>query len=158
MSKFPVFFDNTRLFVNPTKISVKKTKNIAQLRVLSGTVFQVWPDLPDTVSFEGTSFGISAPIELRLLQEKQEKQDEVLMTYKFKKYRGFFLNFNVVGDAEMPSRWAYSFDFIMKDRFKTEDFTIGHLDVQQAIVGVGGLISQSILKFKETIRKPFSRR
>jgi len=126
---YPVIVDGFRLFVNPTKMEVQKRSQISEVRTMAGTSFQVWPDLPDTVSFEGTSYGIRSISELRGLAdaiEKSPSDKEIELVYKNTKYIGYVREFNVTADADSPRQYKYKFTFtVKKPRFKVDSMPIG---------------------------------
>jgi hypothetical protein len=128
MAKFPIYINNIRFLVNPTKIKIEKTSQIAELRTHGGTIFQVWPDLPDTITFSGIAFGNTAYSELRDLRDRFETPGkEIILTYKGVSYRAIIKKMSIEGDAEKPRQFSYSFDIILVEpaHFKSEDLGIG---------------------------------
>lgn len=127
---YPLKIDRTRLFVNPTSIKVKKRADVARIKTMAGTTFQVWPDLPDELHFEGVFFGLLALADVRGIQQsidKRPEDKEVTLTYKFRKYRGYMTNFDIGADADKPRQFPYSFDFVSKDPVRMTDMLIGQL-------------------------------
>ena len=97
---------------------------------MAGTTFQVWPDMPDEIHFDGVFFGLLALADVRGIQQSIDKSPEekqVTLTYKFRKYRGYITNFEIGADAEKPRQFPYSFDFVSKDPVHMTDMLIGQL-------------------------------
>lgn len=128
---FPIKLNGNKFFVNPTKIEVNKRSQISEVRTMGGTTFQVWPDLPDEVKFEGVIFGALSLFELRNLSTsivQAPESKEVELVYKFKTYKGYVRDLNVSAVADAPRQFAYKFNFIVKDRpFVIEDMSLGQL-------------------------------
>jgi hypothetical protein len=127
---FPLKLNDVKLFVNPTMISVKKRADIARVKTMAGTTFQVWPDLPDEIRFEGILYGLRSLFELRNLQDvltKAPEQKEVTLTYKLKKYQGYILDFEISAEADKPRQFRYNFNFISKTPFNLPNMTLGQL-------------------------------
>jgi hypothetical protein len=126
-TKYPIYFDRVRLLINPESIDVQKTSNVAETRTLKGTVFQFWPDLPDVINFHGRVLGAKAYTELKFLQQHFEKEGkECTMLYKTREYQGFFMNFKVDAESDMPGKFKYVFDFkIMGPHFEDRDLALG---------------------------------
>jgi hypothetical protein len=127
---FPIKLDGKRFFVNPTQIRVKKRSDIARVKTMAGTTFQVWPDLPDEIHFEGVAFGFRSFFELKNLQDaivKRPEDKQVVLSYKFSEYRGYVTQLEVGADAEKPRQFQYSFDFVSKKPINLRDMTLGQL-------------------------------
>ena len=127
---FPLKLDGVRLFVNPTNISVKKRTDIARVKTMSGTTFQVWPDLPDEVHFEGVLYGLRSLFELRNFQSvmsKSSENKETTITYKINKYKGYVLDLEISADADKPRQFHYAFNFVSKTPFNLPNMTLGQL-------------------------------
>lgn len=129
---YPITLNGSRFFVNPTKIEINKRTQISEARTMGGTTFQVWPDLPDEVGFEGVAFGVRALFELRALTQASSLKPEnkqVPLVYKFKTYNGYIRDLKVSAIADKPYQFDYRFQFVIKDKpFVLEDMTIGQLD------------------------------
>jgi hypothetical protein len=129
---FPLKLDGKRFYVNPTSIVVQKRSQINELRTMAGTTFQVWPDLPDEVSFEGLSFGIRSLQELKNLSGPMDGKSTdtklVELIYKHQKYMGFMRDLKFSAEAENPRIFKYSFNFVVQDRrFNARDMALGQL-------------------------------
>jgi len=127
---FPIKIGELRFFVNPTKIDVRKRSSLGQVRTMSGTTFQVWPDFPDEITFTGMSFGTRSLVELRGLGQtiqREAQRKEVELVYKFNKYRGYIKEINIDNDADKPRQFSYKLTFISKDPFELGNMPIGQL-------------------------------
>lgn len=127
---FPLKIAGVKLFVNPTTINVKKRTDIARVKTMAGTTFQVWPDLPDEIRFEGVLYGLRSLLELRNMQQamtKSPETKEVEITYKMKKYSGFILDLEISADAEKPRQFHYTFNFVSKTPFDLPNMALGQL-------------------------------
>lgn len=127
---FPLKINDTRLYVNPTSLKVRKRSDVARTKTMAGTTFQIWPDLPDEFHFEGIFFGLLALFDIRGIQKSIDlppDQKEVKLTYKLKMYRGYITNFEIGADADKPRLFTYSFDFVSKQPLKMTDMLLGQL-------------------------------
>lgn len=127
---FPLKLNDVKLFVNPTNMTVRKRTDIARVKTMAGTTFQVWPDLPDEIRFEGILYGLRSLFELRNLQDitsKTPEQKEITLTYKLKKYKGYMLDLEVSVDAEKPRQFKYAFTFVSKTPFNLPNMALGQL-------------------------------
>lgn len=128
---FPIKLNGKKFFVNPTKIDVNKRSQLSEVRTMGGTVFQVWPDLPDEVKFEGIVFGALSLFELRNLSSSIVQPidtKEVSLVYKFKTYRGYVRDLSVSAVADNPRQFFYKFNYVVKDKpFVIEDMSLGQL-------------------------------
>lgn len=120
-----------KFYANPTKLDVHKQSQISQVRTMGGTTFQVWPDLPDVISFSGMTWGTRAISELRGLAQQIEKSPTeklTSLTYKNKKYNGYMQELKIRADADRPRQYTYDFNFISMTRFKIDTMPIGNMD------------------------------
>jgi hypothetical protein len=128
---YPITINGSKFYTNPTKMVVKKQSQVAQVRTMAGTTFQVWPDLPDEVHFEGMSYGIRSITELRNMANSIQKEGSlkrVDLIYKFHTYKGYVMNLSVNIDADSPRQFMYSFDFVIESgSFDMSSMPIGQL-------------------------------
>lgn len=132
---YPIKVGDFKFYVNPTKIGVHKQSQISEMRTMGGTTFQIWPDLPDVVNFEGMTWGTRALAELRGLQQQIARSPEAKQTtivYKNKRYDGYLKELTVDADAEKPRQYNYKFTFICRKRFSLDTLPIGNLDGAKA--------------------------
>lgn len=127
---YPIRLNGFRFFVNPTKMGVQKRSQISEARTMAGTVFQVWPNLPDEITFEGIAFGVRAITELREMAksiQKSPEEKEVEFIYKFSTYKGYVRELKVEADADNPRVYKYTFSFVSKTPFALDSMPIGNL-------------------------------
>ena len=127
---YPIRIGALRFFVNPTKIKVDKRSQIQELRTMGGTVFQVWPDLPDEISFEGMAYGYRSISELRGLQQQIQRDPAnklTTLTYKNKTYKIYIRSVSVEADADNPRQFRYSISCVSKQPFGLDTMPIGQL-------------------------------
>lgn len=127
---YPMVIGGFKFLVNPTNIKVQKRSQINETRTMGGTVFQVWPDMPDEISLEGTSYGYRSISELRGLQQqisKDPSQKLTTLVYKHKKYNIYIRSLDVSMDAENPLIFKYSITMVSKDPFALDMMPIGNL-------------------------------
>jgi hypothetical protein len=128
---FPIKIDGKKLYVNPTKMTVRKRAQISEVRTMSGTTFQVWPDMPDEIDLEGIFFGARSFFELRDLQDtlsnKTPDRKQIDLTYKWKKYPGFIKEFEISSDADKPRQFAYKLTFISRVPFDLPQLILGQM-------------------------------
>ena len=126
--KYPMYLDNLRFFVNPTNIGIKKNSQVAESKTKLGVIYQIWPDLPDVLDLKGIAFGANTFNELLRLKNAFEKINKlIILRYKGRSYSGFLKTLDVNGDAEVPGRFNYSFNFqcINPPHFEIQDLSIG---------------------------------
>lgn len=127
---YPIKIGKLKFFVNPTKIKVEKRSQIQELRTMGGTIFQVWPDLPDEVSFEGMSYGYRSIAELRGLQSQIQRDPSAKMTqlvYKNRTYDIYIRSLTVSADADNPRQFSYTISCVCKKPFGLDTLPIGQL-------------------------------
>ena len=129
---YPIKIGDFRFFVNPTKIKIEKKSQIQELRTMGGTVFQVWPDLPDEVSLEGMSYGYRSIAELRGLERQIRNgggpsSKMTTLSYKNKTYQIYIRSLTVEADAENPRQFTYSLSFVSKTPFDVSVMPLGQL-------------------------------
>jgi hypothetical protein len=133
---YPLVVNGFKLFVNPTKMEVRKRAQINEVRTMAGTTFLSWPDLPDEVVFDGMTWGRRAISELRGLAraiERNPDTKEVTLVYKHSTYKGYVRDFTISADANNPRQYTYKFTFVVKSpRFKSDSMPIGNLDGYKA--------------------------
>ena len=123
------------LLVNPTEISVKKKAQIAKTRTLAGTIFQPWPNMPDTIGFKGMLYGSRSLSDFNVLQrtiDNKPETKEVQIIYKWKKYNGYIENLFVHAAADKPRQFTYEFEFTSKEAFSLTRMMLGQLTGFQA--------------------------
>lgn len=127
---YPIKIGNFKFLVNPTKISVQKRSQLNEMRTMSGTVFQSWPDLPDELTLEGMSYGYRSIAELRGLQQSISQDPSAkltTLTYKNTPYKIYVRELKVEADADNPRQFRYTFSCVLKDRFKFDSMPIGQM-------------------------------
>lgn len=128
---FPLRLNGQRFFTNPTKIEVVKRSQISEVKTMAGTTFQVWPDLPDEVKFEGIIFGLLSLNELKNIADAiQQNPDakEVELVYKYRRYTGYVRDLKISADADNPRIFFYNFGFVIKSSpFQARDMALGQL-------------------------------
>ena len=127
---FPLKINDTKLYVNPEHIKVRKRSDVSRTKTMAGTTFQIWPDLPDEIHFEGVFFGLLALSDIRAFQsaiDQPPDKKQVTLTYKLRKYQGYMTNFEIGADAEKPRMFPYSFDFVSKQPTRMTDMLLGQL-------------------------------
>jgi hypothetical protein len=127
---YPIRIGKLKFFVNPTKIKVQKRSQINELRTIGGTVFQVWPNLPDEITFEGMAFGYRSILELRGLQREIQLDPAnklTTLTYKNKKMEIYVRDISVSADAENPRQFMYTISCVSKTPFDLDKMPIGQL-------------------------------
>lgn len=125
---YPISLNNFKFYVNPTKISVSKRSSISEVRTMTGTIFQLWPDLPNEISFSGIAYGNIAIAELRALASALEQNPDakqVPLVYKFKTYQGYVRDLEVSASADVPYIFDYSFKFVTLTPFSVDTMPIG---------------------------------
>ena len=160
-TKFPIYLNNLRFYVNPTNISIKKSSQVAESKTKAGVVYQVWPDLPDTMEIKGMAYGITSFNELlRLKNAFHATQKIVPLRYKGRVYAGYLKNLDIAGDAEVPGRFTYSFGFqcINPPHFEIQDLAVGNQPSLQATLNTVGqtyrILSSSLAQTVEKISTP----
>ena len=127
---YPIKIGAFKFLVNPTKISVHKRSQISEARTMGGTTFQIWPDLPDEISFDGMAYGYRSITELRGLQRQLGSSPDkklTTLTYKNKTYNIYIRELKVEADAENPRQFRYSFSCVSKEPFALDSMPIGQL-------------------------------
>jgi hypothetical protein len=127
---YPIIIGNFKFLVNPTKMKVQKRSQIQELRTMGGTVFQVWPDLPDEVSMEGMAYGYRSVTELRGLQQQIQRDPSKKLTklvYKHKTYNVYIRDLSVSIDADHPYQFNYQLSCVSKEPFNMDTMPIGQL-------------------------------
>lgn len=127
---YPIVIGSLRFFVNPTKIKVDKRSQIQELRTMGGTVFQVWPDLPDEISFEGMAYGYRSISELRGMQQQIQRDPSNKLTtlkYKNKTYSVYIRSLSVEADADNPRQFRYQIACVSKEPFGLDTMPIGQM-------------------------------
>ena len=127
---YPILIGTFKFLVNPTKLKVQKRSQIQELRTMGGTVFQVWPDLPDEISMEGMSYGYRSIAELRGLQKQIQQEPSkklTTLTYKHRKYNVYIRELNVDIDADNPRQFKYSLTCVSKEPFSLDTMPIGQM-------------------------------
>jgi hypothetical protein len=127
---YPIKIGELRFFVNPTRIKVEKRSQIQELRTMGGTVFQVWPNLPDEISFDGMAYGYRSILELRGLEKEIGRSPAsklTTLTYKNKTYDIYVRSITVSADAENPRQFNYSISCVSKTPFTLDTMPIGQL-------------------------------
>ena len=117
-----------KFYVNPTKMSVQKKSQISEARTMAGTVFQIWPDLPDEITFSGISYGYRSIAELKGLRstiELDPSMKECVINYKSRRYPGYIQSMEISADAENPRVYTYTFSFTSKTRFDIDRMPLG---------------------------------
>jgi len=117
-----------KFYVNPTKMTVQKKSQINEVRTMAGTIFQLWPDLPDEITFEGISYGYRSIAELKGLKgaiEQEPALKECTVNYKSRKYPGYMRDLEISADAENPRVYSYKFGFVSRTRFDIDRMPIG---------------------------------
>ena len=160
-NKYPIYLNNIKFYVNPVNIIVKKVSQVASVKTKAGVVFQEWPDLPDTVSLKGSSYGRTAFSELKMLKEKFHNMaftgsKFIILRYKGENYDGYLKTLNITGTAEIPGKFDYDFEFqcINPPHFKIEDLTIGSIQTENLIFGSLAQLQRTWNEL--TILQPFS--
>ena len=127
---YPIKIGTFKFLVNPTKIRVQKRSQINETRTMGGTTFQIWPDLPDEISFEGMSFGFQTITELRGLQSQialDPSSKLTTLTYKSKNYKVYLREISVEADADNPRQFRYTISMVSKGHFGIDTMPIGQL-------------------------------
>lgn len=156
---YPLVIGNFKFLVNPTSMKVQKRSQITEARTMGGTTFQIWPDLPDELSFSGVAYGYRSITELRGLQNQIAQNPAAKLTtlvYKHKTYNIYIRELDVEMDAENPLMFKYSFSCVSKDPFGLDTIPIGNLpsitaefdffasQLQQATAAIANLPNQVI--------------
>ena len=131
---YPIKLDGNRFFVNPTNIRVTKRSQIAETRTMGGTVFKIWPDMPDEILFNGVCFGMTSLMELKYLGgaiSRDSGNKLITLSYKFKNYKGYMRDLVVKAVANEPRVFNYEFGFVLNSngsgRFNIADMPLGQL-------------------------------
>jgi len=127
---YPIKIGNFKFLVNPTKMKVHKRSQISEARTMGGTSFQIWPDLPDELSFEGMSYGYRSITELRGLHNqivKDPSKKLTTLTYKHKTYNIYIRELAVDVDADNPRQFRYTFSCVCKEPFSLDTMPIGQM-------------------------------
>jgi hypothetical protein len=127
---YPLVIGTFRFLVNPTTMKVHKRSQINESRTMGGTTFQIWPDLPDELSFSGIAYGYRAITELRGLQNQIAGDPSLkltTLTYKHKTYNIYIRELSVNANADNPLVFNYDFSCVSKDPFSLDAIPIGNL-------------------------------